>query len=194
MAEVDTTTERWLPVVGFENSYEVSDLGRIQTLTRTVGGCNDSRRTLRGMVLKPVTRKNGYQSVSLWRERKQLVQYVHVLVLTAFDGPPEPGQECRHGDDVRHHNHLTNLCWGTRSENQVDRVERGHHYLKERKRCPREHLLVEPNLVAHKLADGWRNCLSCNRAQSLCRYYAHKGVWLDLGAESDRYYEQLQIA
>lgn len=50
---------------------------------------------------------------------------VHVAVLTAFKGPPKKGQEACHNDGVKSHCHLGNLRWGTKKENQADRVAHG---------------------------------------------------------------------
>jgi hypothetical protein len=56
-------------------------------------------------------------SLSLMRDRKPVTAYVHRLVLEAFVGPCPPDMECLHGDDVPDNNVLTNLRWGTKSEN-----------------------------------------------------------------------------
>jgi len=46
---------------------------------------------------------------------------VHILVLETFVGLRPMGYECRHLDGTRINNHVTNLAWGTHSENQLDR-------------------------------------------------------------------------
>jgi len=54
-------------------------------------------------------------------------RYVHQLVLETFVGLRPEGMECRHLDGDPTNNHLENLKWGTRSENQKDAVKHGTH-------------------------------------------------------------------
>ncbi len=42
--------ERWVPVVGFEECYEVSDLGRVRSLDRLVVRSNGAPYTVRGIM------------------------------------------------------------------------------------------------------------------------------------------------
>jgi hypothetical protein len=109
-------TERWLPVVGYEGLYEVGDLGHVRSLGRRKG-------TQGNLVLKPWL--SGYLRVGLSRDGKETVIFVHILVLEAFGGPRPGGQQARHGPGGKLDNRLVNLCWGTRSENQMDRVRDG---------------------------------------------------------------------
>lgn len=69
----------------------------------------------------------GYLSVCLWKASKGHMRRVHQLVLETFVGPRPKGMECRHLDGNKHNNHLKNLKWGTRSENQHDAVKHGTH-------------------------------------------------------------------
>jgi hypothetical protein len=48
---------------------------------------------------------------------------VHIAVLTAFVGPRPERHECRHLDGNRQNNDLSNLCWGTAYENNLDRIK-----------------------------------------------------------------------
>jgi hypothetical protein len=47
------TPENWLPVAGYEGLYEISDLGRIRSLARTVHRKNGRPLTVRQRILKP---------------------------------------------------------------------------------------------------------------------------------------------
>lgn len=51
--------------------------------------------------------------------------YLHHLILMAFVGPRPKGMECRHLDDNPRNNKLTNLKWGTREDNMMDRARNG---------------------------------------------------------------------
>jgi hypothetical protein len=102
--------ERWLPVVGREEFYQVSDLGRVRS--------NSRRLIMKQQVLK------GYPTVSLELPVKRRSR-VHRLVLEAFVGPCPEGMETRHLDNDRQNNRLSNLAWGTREENEDDKRRHG---------------------------------------------------------------------
>ena len=115
--------ERWLPVVGAEGSYEVSSLGRVRSLDRTITVAGDDRRgswlkPLKGRVLRPGRSSSGHLSVVLGRATGSV--HVHVMVLRAFVGEVPSGMECRHLDGDPSNNHLANLAWGTRGDNMRD--------------------------------------------------------------------------
>lgn len=122
--------ERWLPVRGYEGSYEVSDQGRVRSLPRTV-----YKRNRRGgplvrfeyglRYLRPSRQQRGHLLIQLQAPRKQ--RYVHRLVLEAFVGPPPDGMECRHLNGDPSDNRLCNILWGTRLENLADRTRLGEH-------------------------------------------------------------------
>lgn len=116
----------------------------------------------------------------------------HTLVLTAFVGPRPATLEGCHRDGNRANNTLVNLYWGTRSDNQRDRVRHGMNALKQRECCPREHLLTEPNLVAHKLRKGWRNCLACHKTHGVFTYRKARGLPpLDFLDVSNEFYKKI---
>lgn len=121
--------ERWRDVVGWEGFYTVSDRGRIRTVERKYIRKGDgAHMTIPARLRKatvPLPRLN-YPCVSLQvRGRKLVLRPVHVLVAAAFIGPRPAGLETRHIDGVKTNNLLTNLRYGTVSENQRDRVLHG---------------------------------------------------------------------
>jgi hypothetical protein len=108
------TTETWLPVVGYEGLYEVSDLGRV----RSAHGRSGWR------VLKSFNWEN-YRGAVLCKAGRQRQRRVHHLVAEAFIGPRPPGHDCCHNDGNGSNNALINLRWDTRAGNLADRVEHG---------------------------------------------------------------------
>ena len=52
-------------------------------------------------------------------------KYIHPLVLECFVGPCPAGMECRHLDGCKTNNSLSNLCWGTYSDNESDKILHG---------------------------------------------------------------------
>lgn len=103
----------WLPVVGYEGLFEVSDDGKV-------------RSTRNGRILKTRVGSLGYERLVLWKAGKAKAFNVHRLVAYAFHGNPvAPRTDVAHYDGVRTNNCATNLRWATKSENQADRVRHG---------------------------------------------------------------------
>jgi hypothetical protein len=75
--------------------------------------------------LKLVYKKQGYAVVGLYKNGKMEEKLIHHLVLENFVGSCPSGYECRHLDGNPKNNNFSNLCWGTRSENQKDSVRHG---------------------------------------------------------------------
>lgn len=100
--------ERWLPVVGFEGRYEVSDHGRVRSF----------QRGAKGRLLRPGKMGSGHLSVALGRGNSRTV---HSLVMLAFIGMPPAGNEVRHLNGKPADNRLSNLKYGTRAENTQDK-------------------------------------------------------------------------
>jgi hypothetical protein len=121
--------ENWLPVVGFEQFYEVSDQGRVRSLRY-------------GKVLKSSGR---YPMLILTMGGVPAGRYVHRLVLEAFVGPCPDGCECRHLDGNSRNNALSNLAWGTSGENKLDEVRHGTHPEASRAHCEAGHEFNEMN-------------------------------------------------
>lgn len=75
--------------------------------------------------MKQNRHKYGYPMVSLKRGGKTVTLYVHRLLLETFVGPCPPGMECRHLDNDPTNIRLRNLAWGTKAENEADKVANG---------------------------------------------------------------------
>lgn len=150
---VDATRETWLPIPGYEGTYEVSDLGRIRSRPR--------ERT-RGDILKTPPNKRGYPEVHLYGDNRR-TWHVHVLVCLAFLGPCPDGLEIRHYDDDKSNLALTNLSYGTRSENVLDRVRLGTHNEATKRRCIRGHDIANPANIYVNPSTGSRQCRACVR-------------------------------
>lgn len=117
--------EEWRKIPGQSAWYEVSNLGRVRSLTRsqrvrTAHGFLTSRR-IKGRMLRPGLASSGYYSVSLCRRSHN----VHVLVAHAFLGPCPVKHEVLHNDHVKSNCVMTNLRYGTRGENVSDDHKNG---------------------------------------------------------------------
>jgi hypothetical protein len=118
-------TEERQPIPGWEGIYDVSSAGVVRSLTRIVS-VGTALRQLHERVLRPVTRRNGYLSVNLYRNNKATSADVHRLVALSFM-PRVDGMSLhvRHMDGDKQNNHAGNLRWGTRSDNEKDKIAHG---------------------------------------------------------------------
>lgn len=125
MRPLSKMREVWKPVVGHEGCYEVSNLGRVRSVNRAVwvdayvdrNGRKRAAATRHyvGKMLRPgVQKKSGHVSVAIGKGNSRLV---HQLVLEAFVGPCPEDHEVLHLDHNPANNRLSNLKYGTRSEN-----------------------------------------------------------------------------
>lgn len=65
----------------------------------------------------------GYPSIGLSRNGKKIKQYIHNLLLETFVSPrPSKDHQCRHLNGNPKDFRLKNLKWGTKTENQADRL------------------------------------------------------------------------
>lgn len=113
--------ERWLPVVGYEGLYEVSNLGAVLSLPRL----DRLGRRVKGGILAGTDDGQGYRQVNLSRDGECRPRRVYRLVLEAFVGPCPPGMEALHGPAGQKDDSVTSLCWGTDLQNQQDRSRDG---------------------------------------------------------------------
>ena len=105
--------EQWLPVVGYEDTYAVSNLGRIM---RTASADNSKA----GRILH-LYNKRGYLQVVLTQNNYQRWYGVHKLVAEAFICPRPPGKQVNHKDGDKLNNTPDNLEWVTCAENHAHR-------------------------------------------------------------------------
>lgn len=153
--------EVWRPVVGYEDSYEVSDHGRVRSIARSITTSDGTVKRLQGKILKAAMNRR-HRHVALCDGDGGKSYRVHRLVLAAFVGPLPDGLEVRHLDDDPNNNHRTNLVYGTRSENMRDRVVNGIHHNAAKTHCKHGHEFTPENTAPNAYGRG-RKCLTCKR-------------------------------
>jgi hypothetical protein len=112
--------EQWKDIPGYEGLYQVSNLGRVRSLTRVIQRSNGSPQTVNGRILKPRPLASGHWHVALCYQGHRIDRPIHQLVMLAFVGLAPCGKECRHKNGKHTDNRLFNLCYGTHAENMVD--------------------------------------------------------------------------
>jgi hypothetical protein len=110
--------EEWRPVVGYENLYEVSSLGRV----RTLGG---GKARTHGRILKASVGTTGYLRVALSRANVSRTLKVHRLVAEAFLGACPPRGYVLHNDGNPLNNAPSNLRYGDARANLADAIAHG---------------------------------------------------------------------
>jgi NUMOD4 motif/HNH endonuclease len=120
----------WKSIPGYEGLYEVSSKGRVRSLDRTVPHKRFGEWTLKGKVLEPRRDSSGYIFYALSKDGKVKDAWAHTLVALVFIGERPKGikgEEIRHLDNDKDNNHYKNLCYGSRSSNQEDRIKSGNN-------------------------------------------------------------------
>lgn len=117
--------ERWLPVVGYEGLYEVSDAGGIRSIDRMKPHRWGGESLVAGRDLAHFPDKDGYRKVTLHRAGRMTQHRLHRLVLLAFVGECPAGEQALHSDDTPGNNALANLSWGTPKRNMEARDAHG---------------------------------------------------------------------
>lgn len=117
--------EVWKPIKDYEGIYEISNLGRLKSLSRTIRMNNGKQRNLKTKILKPISLGN-YQGFQLTNDSGSKKFYTHRLVCAAFIGEPEG--DCitvNHKDGDKYNNVLSNLEWTSYSDNLKHSYETG---------------------------------------------------------------------
>lgn len=120
--------ELWRPVLGFEDFYEISNLGRLKRLTRKSKNSRNANtfKTYKERISKKTHKnKDKYISLSLTVEGTTTYKSAHVVVLEAFIKKPFVGAVVNHENGDKHDNRLENLSWMTSSENSKHAVLTG---------------------------------------------------------------------
>lgn len=113
--------EIWKDACGFEESYQVSNLGRVRSKNRIIRFCRNSKKETRfqkGKLMKTRLDKDGYVIVSLQTTNgKSKTIRVHRLVLNTFSNNKNKLPCVNNKDENKENNCLSNLEYCTHKYN-----------------------------------------------------------------------------
>lgn len=118
MPQESTQTEIFKDIPGYEQLYQISNLGRVRSLSRDLYDPkrNLYLRTLPSSIITPVL-DGGYFRLNLYKKGKKKAFRVHRLLAMAFIPNPECKSQINHKDGNKSNNDLSNLEWVTPKEN-----------------------------------------------------------------------------
>ncbi|BAM20907.1 HNH endonuclease [Enterococcus phage BC611] len=109
--------EEWLDIKGYEGLYQISNLGRVKSLSKRVVYSNGSIREVPEKILTPSESTQGYLKVNFFKDKKPKTKYIHKLVYVTFVSEVKEGNQLNHINECKFDNTLANLEEVTAKEN-----------------------------------------------------------------------------
>ena len=114
--------EIWKDVDGFEKLYQVSNFGRIKSLSRIVNTSYGETRRIKERILKPHKDKDGYLIVTFSINGIHTTHKIHRLVAQAFIPNPDNKPTVNHINGIKTKNNVENLEWATDLEQTLHKA------------------------------------------------------------------------
>ena len=110
--------EVWKDIVGYENLYQISNLGNVKSVEKYVNSClkHNTKIKRKEKMLKQYN-KSGYLQVALSKNGIKMFFLVHRLVAQAFIPNPNNLPQINHKDENKQNNNINNLEWCDRKYN-----------------------------------------------------------------------------
>lgn len=111
--------EKFKPVQGYAGIYEISNLGRVKSLSRVIERKDGNTRVTEDRIILPFTTKAGYSQIVLCKDGVRKKHYIHRLVALAFIPNDNPIEKIvvNHKDENPKNNNVVNLEWCTQRYN-----------------------------------------------------------------------------
>ncbi len=117
--------EIWKDIPEYQGKYQVSNCGRIKSLTRKVP-CVNGVRTVKERILKQaVSKRVGYPFITLASNCIHKSHLMHRLISEAFIPNPENKPQVNHKNGIKTDNRICNLEWVTYHENRQHAFDTG---------------------------------------------------------------------
>lgn len=111
--------EKFKPVKGYAGIYEISNMGRVKSLSRVIERNDGNTRVTEDRIILPFTTKAGYSQIVLCKDGVKKKHYIHRLVALAFIPNDNPIEKIvvNHKDENPINNNVGNLEWCTQRYN-----------------------------------------------------------------------------
>lgn len=110
--------EIYKDIKGYEGLYQISNYGKIKSLKRTVTHKQNGKQNWPEKIINYNYNTNGYVAIRLSKNSIIKRFLVHRLVAINFISNDKNLLEVNHKDSNKNNNHIDNLEWCTRKENQ----------------------------------------------------------------------------
>lgn len=109
--------EEWRDVIGYEDYYQVSNIGRVRSKARIITYANGKVVHRNSKIKRPTTSPNSYPRVGLQVNGVLEMKMVHRLVAEAFIPNPNKLPLVNHKDEDKTNPEASNLEWCDNSYN-----------------------------------------------------------------------------
>lgn len=103
--------EKFKPVKGYAGIYEISNLGRVKSISRIIERKDGNTRVTEDRIIIPFITKCGYHQIVLCKDGVRKKHYIHRLVANAFLPNLNNLPIINHKDENKLNNRVDNLEW-----------------------------------------------------------------------------------
>ena len=115
--------EIWKDIKGYENMYQISNMGRVRSLDRYIILSNNKKIFKKGQIRKISNNGNDYLFVQLGRGNSNR-KYIHRLIGENFMSNPDNKPCINHLDSNKNNNKIENLEYVSHTENLLYAYEK----------------------------------------------------------------------